>query len=307
MNPDDLLNGRLKLRHLVLLTALADHGSLLRAAEHLHVTQPALTRTLRELETLLGVELFERGPRGMTPTVYGRAFAAHARRVLAELRQAGRHLAELADGQVGTVTVGAHLAGTNVLLPRAIAALKAERPRVTVVVREATPDLLEAELLAGDVDFTLGRLLPSPDTRVTQHTLCRESIRLVTRAGHPAHTLGDPALEDLLAYPWVVPVPQTALRHELEEALWRRGLSLPEDRVECTSILTLRTLLLETDMVAALPELVARGDDRLAMLPTALEMMGQTVGVTLPADRPLTLTARLLLRHLRAAAADIRP
>ncbi|ASQ93182.1 LysR substrate-binding domain-containing protein [Streptomyces sp. 11-1-2] len=306
MQPDDLLKGRLKLRHLVMLTAIDDQGSLMRAAEQLHVTQPVLTRGLRELESLLGVELFERGPRGMTPTPHGRAFLDHARTVVAELRQAGRHMTELSAGTAGTVTIGTHLAGTNVLLPRAIAALKAERPRLTVVVREATPDLLTQDLLAGRLDFTLGRLVPTEESRLRQHTLYQEPIRLVTGVGHPVLSRGAPALEDLLDYPWVVPVTQTALRHELEDALWRRGLSLPENRVECTSILTLRTLLRETHMVAALPQLVAQQDDQLALLPTALEMVGQTVGVTVPVGRVPTSTAQFALRHLRTAAARIR-
>src|SRR5580698_1567447 len=85
----DLLNGRLKLRHLVLVTAIADQGSVLRAAEQLRLAQPAVTRSLREVEQILGVELFERGPRGCTPSMFGVAFLEHARTVLAELRLAG--------------------------------------------------------------------------------------------------------------------------------------------------------------------------------------------------------------------------
>ncbi|MFI7104215.1 LysR substrate-binding domain-containing protein [Streptomyces sp. NPDC050161] len=306
MHADHLLKGRLKTRHLVLVIAIDEQGSLLRAAEHLHVSQPVLTRSLRELESLLGVELFERGPRGMSATRHGQAFLEHARTVVAELRQAGRHMTELSAGTAGTVTIGTHLAGANVLLPQAIAALKAERPRVTVVVREATPDLLAASLLAGDLDFVLGRMVPAEGTRLRQHALYQEPIRLVTRAGHPACGLADPTLEDLLAHPWVVPVEQTALRHELEDALWRKGLSLPENRVECTSILTLRALLLETDMVAALPQLVAQQDGQLTILPTALEMVGQRVGVTVPTQRTLSLTAKFALDHLHAAAAGVQ-
>ncbi|NHI11864.1 LysR family transcriptional regulator [Streptomyces sp. KO7888] len=84
-----LLDGRLKFRHLVLIDALSRQGSVVGAAGELHVTQPAATRSLHELEDILGVPLFERGPRGVTPTVFGEAFTRHAQALLLEL-EAGR-------------------------------------------------------------------------------------------------------------------------------------------------------------------------------------------------------------------------
>lgn len=305
MKPDALLDGRLKLRHLVLLTAVIEHGGVVKAAEHLHLAQPAVTRAIRELESILGVELFERGPRGMTPTAFGEAFADHAEAVLLQLRRAERHVRELADGNEGTATVGTHLAGSNALLPRAIANVKAARPRATVVVREATPDRLLADLLSGEIDMTVGRLTPISDPRIRQEPLYREPIRLVARTGHPAHAWQEPSLEDLLEYPWIVPVAQTALRQELEDALAARGLPMPQDRIECTSILTMRALLTDTDVIAALPLLIARDDEQIALLPTPLEAE-QTVGVTTAAGGTMAPTAALLRDQLDEAGAEIR-
>ncbi|MGY0235825.1 LysR substrate-binding domain-containing protein [Longispora urticae] len=303
----DLLGGKLKLRHLVLVTAIADHGSVLRAAEHLRLAQPAATRALREVEDLLGVDLFTRGPRGMRPTVYGEAFLEHARAVLTELRRAGERIVGLADAEVGTVTIGTLLAGSNVLLPRAIASLKRDRPGVTVVVRESTFDTLVPALLAGEVDLIVGRLNPvhtRPELR--QVTLYSEPVRLVVRAGHPAVGRADLTLADLMDYPWILPLTQTALRQELEQVLARHHLELPADRVECTSILTMRALLVETDMIAALPGLVVSTDERLVALPVALESVRRAVGVTLLSERLLTPSAGLMLAHLRGRAEELR-
>ncbi|GAA4129732.1 LysR substrate-binding domain-containing protein [Actinomadura keratinilytica] len=306
MRPIDLLNGRLKLRHLVLVVAVADHGSVLRAARHLRLAQPAATRSLREVEDLLGVELFARGPRGVTPTVYGEAFVEHARTVLAELRRAGDRIAELADARAGTVTIGTLLAGSNVLLPRAIAALKRDRPGITVIVREATFDAQAPRLLDGELDMIVGRLNPIGDLRgLRQITLYGEPVRLVARRGHPARRRRGLALRDLLDYPWVLPLEQTALRRELEQVFRDQGLPPPSDLVECTSILTVRTLVRDTDMIAALPELVAATDREIAPLPVPLEPVRRQVGVTLPDGRPLTPSARLMLDHLRREAAAL--
>ncbi|MGW0662345.1 LysR substrate-binding domain-containing protein [Streptodolium elevatio] len=303
----DLLDGRLKFRHLGLVVAVAEHGSVVRAAEALHLTQPAATRTLRELEDLVGARLFDRGPRGMTATVYGTAMVEHARLVLAEVRRAGEHLAGLREGQTGTVTVGTLLAGTSVLLPRAVAALKRERPRVTVVVREATYDVLYQQLLAGEVDVVVGRLSPPPEPgRVRQHALYHEPIRLMARRSHPLHLAGrEVELAETLAHPWILPLEQTTLRGELEALFDRSGLPLPADRVECTSILTVRALLLATDMIAALPELVVTGDDQLAPLSVPLESVRRTVGTTLVAGRTMTPAVREFVRHLEVEGEEL--
>jgi DNA-binding transcriptional LysR family regulator len=306
MRPLDLLNGRLKLRHLVLVVAVAEHGSVLRAAEHLHLAQPAVTRSLREVEGILGVELFTRGPRGVTPTLFGDAFTEHARAVLAELRRAGERITGLADGEVGTVTIGTLLAGSNVLLPRAIAALKEERPGITVIVQEATFDAQVPRLLDGEIDLILGRLNPIDDLRgLRQITLYGEPVRLVARRGHPARSRPDLGLADLLDYPWVLPLEQTALRSELEQVFRAAGLVLPGNLVECTSVLTVRTLVRDTDMIAALPELVGRTDADIAPLPVPLETVRRQVGVTLPAHRAPTPSARIMLDHLRREAAAL--
>jgi DNA-binding transcriptional LysR family regulator len=300
-----LLDGRLKLRHLLLVDALTEKGSLVAAAAHLRVTQPVLTRSLRELEEIVGVPLYERGARGVTPTVYGTAFTQHARAALAQLTIAERHLAELAEGGRGTVTVGSHLAGTDALLPGAIARLKRSRPLVTVIVRNATPDELLNELEAGRLDLVVGRLTNAaarPHTR--QHVLYREPLRLTVRGGHPATAVAEPELTDLLGYSWIVPVVGTALRRELEGLLVDRELELPRDRVECSSFPIVRQMLIETDMVAALPMHLG-SDDRLVALPTSLTPLGQSIGTITPADRTTSPSTAALLDELGHVAVEL--
>ncbi|MCX5203380.1 LysR substrate-binding domain-containing protein [Streptomyces sp. NBC_00237] len=303
----DLLDGRLKFRHLTLLAAIAEHGTVVRAAASLHLTQPAATRTLRELEKLADVELFHREPRGMRPTVYGEALVGHARAVIAEVRRAGDHLADLREGQAGTVTVGTLLAGANLLLPRAVARLKAERPHLTVVVREGTFDVLHPALLTGDLDVIVGRVGPAPEPgRLRQRALYREPIRLAVRVGHPLLRGPASALADTVGHPWILPLEQTALRQELAAVFETQGLELPPNRVECTSILTMRTLLVSTDMVAALPELVLREDDRLVALPVELPSVGRTVGTTEASARIRTPGLVALLQALDLEAGVLR-
>ncbi|MFF4412873.1 LysR substrate-binding domain-containing protein [Streptosporangium sp. NPDC001559] len=304
----DLLNGRLKLRHLIVVVAIAEQGSVVRAAQHLRLAQPAVTRCLRELERILDVELFVRGPRGVSPTFYGEAFLEHARAALAELRRAGERITDLADGRLGTVRVGTLLAGSSRLLPRAIADLKRAYPGVTVVVSEATFDKQVLRLLAGELDLIVGRLTPLDGLGgLRQIRLYSEAMRLVARRDHPVRGRAGLGLKDLLDYPWVLPLAQTALRQEVEQAFGAEDLDLPADVVECTSILTVRALVRETDMIAVLPELVAAADGDLAPLAVPLEGIRRAVGVTVPRERSLTPAARLLLGFLRERASTLEP
>ncbi|MGB3699228.1 MAG: LysR substrate-binding domain-containing protein [Gordonia sp. (in: high G+C Gram-positive bacteria)] len=297
-----LLDGRLKIRHLVLIDALSRQGSVIGAASELHVTQPVATRSLRDVETILGVELYERGPRGITPTIFGTAFTEHARAVLAQLNQAGRHVRELADADRGTVVVGTHLAGSNVLLPQAIARMKAKHPLLTVVVREGSPETLLTELEAGRVDIIVGRLT-SPSTELVQRIpLYEESVEVFGGSGHP---LADAAALDLAAtadYPWILPGSETALRGELEKLFARAGVALPENRVEATSFLTVRELLHKTDTLAVLPSLIGRDDPGMRALPVDLTAIGHSVGLTVAADRALSPSGEALAAHLRLIA-----
>lgn len=299
-----LLDGRLKLRHLVLLDALLRQGSVVGAAAQLHVTQPVATRGLHELEEILGVTLFDRGPRGITPTVYGSAFAEHAREVLAQLNEAGRHLVELADAERGTVVVGTHLAGSNVLLPRAITAIKRDRPQLTVVVREAAPEPLLVELAAGRIDMIVGRLTAPSDEQIERRKLYDEVVHLIVRAAHPLAARSDVRPADLGGYPWILPGTETALRRELEEFFARNGIPLPTNRIETTSFLTVRQLLLDTDMIAALPSLITREEPQLTHLSVSLEQIGHSVGVTLPA-RTLSPSAEAFVGALTSVAAEM--
>ena len=251
---------------------------------------------------------------------------------IAQIRQAGRALGDLAAADAGTVTVGTHLAGSNVLLPLAIARLKAAHPGVTVIVRESTPDVLQSQLLLGDVDLTVGRLTPA-DPLIEQVQLYVEPIVLVVRADHPV--LADrggsadapgrpdrggsadspglsgrgPSFVTLAALPWIVPVAGTALRRELEQLFAAQGVAWPSDRVECTSALTLRRLILDGDCVAALPELVALHDDDLAIVTPAdvdLGRLTRPVGVSTVRDRwqPPAVTA--FLEDLATVAGELR-
>ncbi|MEO6794784.1 MAG: LysR substrate-binding domain-containing protein [Mycobacterium sp.] len=298
MDRPRLLDGRLKLRHLVLVDVLTTHGSVIAAAAALHITQPVATRTLRDLESILGVSLYERGPRGVTPTIFGETFTQHARAVLAQLAQAGRHVTELADAHRGTVVVGTDPGGANQLLLRAIARLKTDRPQLTVLVREHAAEVLSVELGAGRVDLVVGRRGASVAVGETRTPLYTEPVGPFARGAHPLLSQHAVTFADLAAYPWIVPGVETGLRREVEHLFARHGLPLPENRVEVTSLQAVRQLLLESDLVALLPSSIGQDDPRLAVLPIPLHSVKSAIVITTAAGRAPSPGAQTLIELL---------
>lgn len=301
-----LLDGRLKLRHLSLVDALTCRGSVIGAAAALHVTQPVATRTLQELEDILGTPLYKRGPRGVTPTDIGEAFTGYARAILAQITQASRHVSELANAHRGSVIVGFYPPESNDLLPVAVARLKQEHPLLTVVMREDRPDVLFAELQAGRIDLVFGRLDAPAVQNHCWAALFEEKFNAYVGAQHPlaAPSRSTLTLSDVWSYPWIVPGAGTGSRRELDELFARQGLQMPENRVEVTSQPAVRRMLLDGDFIGVLPETVGREDPRLCALPLPCVPIRSTIGITTLADRPLTPSTKVLVDMLEKVASE---
>lgn len=299
---------RASVRQLRLVLAVAESGSMVRAGEAVGLTQPAVTRAVRELETDLGVPLFERGNRGVTPTVYGETLVRHAQIALAQLAHAAEAIDDLAHGAGGRVVIGTLLAASAWLLPRAIAKLRAERPRVIVEVVEGTNDRLQPMLVRGELDMVVGRLSEFRHREgVHQETIYAEPIVILARPDHPLARRKRLALADIQAADWILPPPETTLRRQLEKAFFDAGLDPPRCAVESVSLPTNRRLMRDTDLIGAWPQGVARDDlevGRLAALPVKLSEILGPVGVSTHADTHLSPAAQAVLEALRAAGRE---
>ena len=305
------LEGRLKLRQLRLLVAVADHGSILRASQVLNMTQPGATKSIREMEAGLDVPLFDRSSRGVTPTEYGAALISRARLVLSELRGADAELTALREGAIGHVSIGAALTVTPYLLPLALAEIKRDRPRLTVSVVESTNDRLIPMLRRGDLDIVIGRLPVAPeDQGLRPEILFHEPIRIVARADHPLARQHDVSLQDLSQAQWILPQTGTSLRQMIEATFQRGGLPMPTEIVESVSITINRGLLLASDMVAAMPEQVVESFAELEALKITLTDPNWDfgpVGIVTRANWPLPRAATVLVEALRRQVALMGP
>lgn len=304
---ENFLLSRLKLRQLRLLTAVAEEGTVLRGSQVLNIAQPAATKSIKELEDALGVQLFERSSRGVTPTDFGHVMIRHAKLILAQLRHASEEMQSLDEGLSGRVYVGTLLAASPSLLPRTLTLLRERRPGIAVTVTEGTIDRLMPSLRTGDIDVVLGRL---PEHReregLDQELLYLDSISIVARAAHPLVKRKEISLVELVDQAWIMPPPQTSLRRQLDFAFRSEGIEPPVDVIESVSILTNHSLLIATDMVAAMPTQVASVQAGLCILPIVVDAASSRIGATTRGSAALSAAADYFMSVVREVASDIR-
>jgi DNA-binding transcriptional LysR family regulator len=272
VRPDNLLRKGLKVSHLRLLAALAETEQLTLAAVAIGISQPAASRLVAEIEVIIGAAVHERTGRGIGLTAMGRALALRAQRVRLELDDAARDLAEIVAGGMGHVRIGTV---TGAAVDRVLPALQRERlrhPSVTVEVEVAASDVLCEHLLAGRLDFVLGRMPEGPQAQMlTYQPMESEALALAVRRGHPL-LQGAPRLEEVLAQDWLLPGEPSPMTRTVLASLQARGLPAPRRRVSTTSFMLTLALLQQSDAVAVLAGAIARQfstgpDAALALLP----------------------------------------
>lgn len=304
-----LIRARLKTRQLLLIVALAEEGNIHRASQVLNMTQPAASKLLKDLEDVLGVQLFERLPRGMRPTWYGETMIRHARAALNSLNQANDELQAAKHGQFGQVNLGAITAPGVVLLPPAIAAIKQAHPNLRITIQIESSNVLLEQLYRGTLDVMIGRLSEEHDTDDLRYeTIADEPVCAVARPGHPLFAVKQLRLKSLLDYCWIVPPVGSVMRHKFDLMFQELDLQQLANRVETSSLLFLTKMMQESDMVSIMASDVARyysDHSLLRILPVVLPCEMEPFGFITRRDKPLSPAAQVLLAALKTAALTV--
>lgn len=300
------VRSHLKMRHLVLLVELGRHGSILHAALAAHLTQPAASKLLGELEHALGVPLFERLPRGVQATRYGEVMIRRAGAALAELDAAHQEVMELQSGLSGRVAIGSVLTPSTGLLPEAIQRLKRTHARVQVAITVDTSKVLIQRLRAGELDLVIGRVLDADSVdELGFEPITDEPHSLIVRAGHPLLERSTLQLADLQREAWIMPPPGSILRDRLTALFLSAGLDQPIETVETLALPVVTTLLSQSDRIVALPEeLVQSHLDAgvLAVLPFDPGLRMDVYGIVTRRQHQLSPGAEAALQTLREVA-----
>ncbi len=280
---------RLKLRHLQVLAALESAGTVTAAAKAMHMTQPALSHWLSDMEDLVGTPLFIRG-RTLELTEAGCALWRYACRVLGDTARTGEEIEAVKGGVAGHLHIGTILSAAPILLPRAIAALHQRSPKVQIELVEGLLEPLMERVERREIDLIIGPL----DVRASRSGLCTEwlmtdTFSVVARRGHPLAELPAPRWEDTDGYPWVLPPPGTLSRVRLDQAVADAGMPPPKPAVETSSLVALLSMLQDRDYIATLASSVAHMYEQLNLIsilrmPSRLEF--GPIGMLWSADSP---------------------
>jgi LysR family transcriptional regulator, transcription activator of glutamate synthase operon len=292
----------MELRQLAYFDAVARHGSFTRAAQRLHVAQPAVSAQIRRLEAELGMPLLERTTRRVALTHAGELFLARVRQVLAQVDGARADLAELRAVLRGQVRIGATQVAGSLDLPMALAQFRRRYPGVSLALHSGLIAKLLGMLNAGTVDLVVGPVHDDLPAAYHARPLVSESLVLVTPAGHPLAACQGTTLAAARGEPFVCLAADSRLHAILTGAAAAEGFT---PRIE-----------FETYSPASIRELVAAGLGVALLARSAAEGPGPAIGVCELArapehppiglirfrDRPLTPAARAFADHLAKTA-----
>jgi DNA-binding transcriptional LysR family regulator len=276
--------------HLIQLSAVVDAGSVSKGAAALGLSQPALSRSLAQLESRVGKPLFLRGRRPLQATPLGVQLATHGRRILAESRRAGEAVQSLLRGTRGLVRVGGVPFFMDAMISRFIAAFQNDRP--DVVFEQSYGNLSDVGngLHADQLDLGIVPLGTSGEPEGLSFTAILAARNVVCcRSDHPLQRNKRVTTADLGHYPWVAPLPGSPLLADLFAI--RSSLGTPELDIRYSggSLLSVINYIGETDALAVLPFSVwfaERKQHRIAVVPVDIPQPQRHLGILRPLGPP---------------------
>ncbi len=307
MEKNGLFSQRIRLRHLHTFVAVAQQGTLGRAAETLKLSQPALSKTLNELEQLTGTRLLDRGRLGAQLTLVGEQFLTHAIRVLDALNTAGQSLNYQPEQNNAVIRIGALPTAALGILPEVIGQVHKQQPDLNLQVATTNNPMLLAGLKSGELDVGIGRMSdPEMMSGLTYEMLFLESLKLVVRPDHPLLQTTI-TLSRVLEWPVVVLPTGTVPRQNAEELLHSHGCTMPTGCIETLSASLSRQLTANFDYVWFVPSGAVKNDLRqgsLVALPIVPAGVGDPIGIITRVDAPLSAGVQSLINAIRKTVPD---
>ncbi|SDR52147.1 transcriptional regulator, LysR family [Paraburkholderia fungorum] len=238
----------IRLHQLRALVAVADHGSVIGASRALFVSQPAVTKAIRELETDLGITLLGRSVSGVTLTPSGESLLQRARLIVGELERAEQQMATERGALEGKVTVGVSPLAALTLLPHAYARFRQHMPEVNVEFLEQSASRLVEGLRQGSLDFALAASYEGvSDASIETTEMLTIPIAFAVRKN--GKLASATSLADLCDAEWIHSDTTNAYPHFIDTLFSEHGLPVPRRITRCTSQSLLYSLAISIDTV----------------------------------------------------------
>ena len=242
----------MKLHHLRNVVAVVERGSIGAGAKHLGLAQPAVSRSIKELEQELGIILFERGKFGMTLTRAGEIFVRRAKAIHAELARTLEEMEHLKGEDRGTITVGCSSAALLTFVPQIIERFQLRYPQIRIKLLEGSLPMLEGEIRDGLIDLYYGPVANGfVDSSLIMDLLFENERMIIGRKGHPLRHATQ--LADLVGARWVTTPMAIDSDSEVNSVFAAAGLPAPQIVVQASSAMNLAVIVSTSDLLAPVP------------------------------------------------------
>jgi LysR family pca operon transcriptional activator len=302
------VDSRIKFRHLQCFLEVARQGSVINAATTLAVSQPAVSKTLRELEDTLDVKLFDRAGRGIRLSRFGEVFLRYAGASVTALRQGVESIAQARAKGGFAINIGALPTVSSGVLPNAVRQFRQDAIGTIVRVITGENEALRSLLRVGELDLVVGRLgAPENMTGLSFEYLYSDHIGFFVRPGHPLLNADPLDLSAIADFTVLMPTEAAAIRPTVEQFLLANGLPMPPDQLETVSPVFGRSYTRNSDAVWIISSGVVAediADGLLCPLPVDTSDTFGPVGLTTRADTPLSLPALMLMQVIRDVASN---
>jgi DNA-binding transcriptional LysR family regulator len=304
----DRIGSRLKLRDLHILLAVVQQGSMAKAAEHLAISQPAVSKAIADMEHTFGLRLLDRSRSGVEPTAYGRALVTRGQAIFDELKLGIEELAFLADSTVGKLQIASTESVAAGLLPAVLERFSREQPGIRVDVAQAVMNTAHyRDLRERNIDLLIGRI-PDPfdESDLEAKIAYDDQVVVVTGRQSKWARSRKLTLSDLVSERWVLP-PDDTMPGLLADELFRvGGAEPPRAPITTLSMHLCCQLAASSKFVTMLPGSILRFnalDRPLKILPIKLAPQRRPVGIVTLRNRTLTPAARLFIECVLRTAA----
>jgi DNA-binding transcriptional LysR family regulator len=306
MHWDHRVGRRLKLRELNILLAVAQAGSMAKAAKGLAISQPAISRAIADMEHALGVPLLDRSPQGIEPTHYGRALIKRGVAVFDELKQGIQDIEFLSNPEAGELRIGSSSALSEGIVLAVIDRLSRQYPRVVFYVSPGGTLSLYDDLRERRVELAFARMSGlDPDDDINQEMLFEEPLAVVAGAENPWVRRRNIKLAELVSEAWTWPPPGTMFDSLVVEAFRASGLEPPRAAVYADAV-NMRTRLAATGrFLAVVPASMMKFSAKhtlIKTLPVELPTTERQIGIMTLKNRTLSPLAQLFIECAREVA-----
>lgn len=295
-------------RHARIVREVASSGGISLASERLGMGQPAVSKIVRRLEDEFGAEIFERGPKGVTLSPFGKTFLRYAQVIERETRDLAVEANKLVRGEVGHFRIGAGQTWLNELMPQVLGTVYRERPGISISVVSGSRDALTGQLIGGLLDLAFLPIERSHGPDLSMEEMLRDEVQVVGGRTHPlAQRGGHCTLEELFSYGWIVGEAHRgdSTYRWLTETAQRLGLPMPRIALETSHRQLRLETLKSTDLLSFEPHcssLVRRGD--LILLASDINVYGRGIGMVWRKNRPLGQALSYIMTVARTACAE---